>query len=53
MASCARGYHVYGESWTATLGEDPYCEREVGNIMDVYAVAVKKCVTSETGTFTS
>ena len=48
MTSCVRGYHVYGESWVAVLGEELHCEREVGNIMDWYAVRVKKLGTSET-----
>jgi len=41
ISSCIRGYHMYGEVWTAVLGEQFYCEREVGNIVDRYAVAVK------------
>jgi len=41
IPSCIRGYHVYGEVWTAVLGEQLYCEREVGNVVDQYAVAVK------------
>ena len=40
--SCIRGYHVYGERWTALLGEELTCEREIGNVVDRYAVAVKK-----------
>jgi len=39
------GYHVYSESW---LGEELQCEREIGNMMDRYAVRVKKLGTSET-----
>ena len=42
MSSCVRGYHVYGEIWTATLGEELFCSPEVGNVVDRYAVAVKK-----------
>ena len=42
VASCVRGYHVYGETWTAALGEELCCERELGNVIDRYAVAVKK-----------
>ena len=40
--SCVRGYHVYGEIWSATLGEELLCVSEVGNVVDRYAVAVKK-----------
>ena len=47
MASCVRGYRVYCESWLAVLGGELYCEREIGNIMDRYAV-VKKPGTNET-----
>ena len=39
--SCIRGYHVYGENWTAVLGEELNCEREIGNVVDRYAVAVE------------
>ena len=42
LQSCIRGYHVYGERWTALLGEELTCEREIGNVVDRYAVAVKK-----------
>ena len=37
MASCVRGYHMYGEKWIAAL-EELYCER---NVINRYAVAVK------------
>ena len=42
MDSCIRGYHVYEEIWTAVFGEQLYTEREIGNVVDRYAVAVKK-----------
>jgi len=48
MTSCVRGYHVCSESWVAVLGEELHCEREMGNMMDWYAVCVKKLGTSET-----
>ena len=35
------GYLVYGEHWTAILGEKLTCEREIGNVVDGYTVAVK------------
>ena len=39
---CIHGYHVYEEVWTATFGEQLYTEREYGNIIDCYDVAVKE-----------
>ena len=42
------GYHVYGENQTAVLGEELNCEREIGNVVDRYAVAIKKPYTGET-----
>ena len=42
LPSCVWGYHVYGEDWIAVLGEKLVCEREIGNVVDRYAVAVKK-----------
>ena len=35
-----RGYHIYQEIWTATVGEILECCREAGNLIDPYAVAV-------------
>lgn len=40
--SCIRGYHVYKNIWTPSLGETLICELEFGNVHDPYAVAVKK-----------
>ena len=47
IASCVyhskiRGYHIYKEIWTAAIGEPLSCRREIGNLMDPYAVAVVK-----------
>ena len=42
LQSCVRGYHVYGEHWSAFLGEELTCQREIGNVLDRYAIAVKK-----------
>ena len=42
VQSCVRGYHVYEECWAAFLGEELTCQREIGNVVDRYAVAVKK-----------
>ena len=39
---CIQGYHVYKEIWTAVVGEELNTEREIGNIVDRYAVAMKK-----------
>jgi len=41
IPSCICGYHVYGEVWTAVLGQQLLCECEVGNVVDQYAIAVK------------
>ena len=37
-----RGYHVYKEVWTSTLGEKLTCRRESDNFHDRFAVAVIK-----------
>ena len=42
IQSKIRGYHVYGKHWTTVLGEQLASEREIGNMVDRYAVAVKK-----------
>ena len=42
VSSCIQGYHVYGEVWTAVMGEQLLCEREPGNMVDRYAITVKK-----------
>ena len=35
-----RGYHVYGAVWSARQGEVLYCDRELANPEDEFAVAV-------------
>ena len=40
--SCVRGFHVYKDIWTPIIGEVFSCEREDGNPMDPYAVAIKR-----------
>ena len=40
--SCVRGYHVYYCIWEAAVGDQLNCERELDNVKDRYAVAVKK-----------
>ena len=39
---CIRGYHIYNEKWTVVLGEVLITERELHNMADRYAIAVKK-----------
>ena len=41
VASCVRGYYVYGKNWIAALGEELYCEHVIGNVIDQQAVAAK------------
>ena len=41
MASCVRGYHVYGGNRIAALREELYCEQIIGNVIDQHTVAVK------------
>ena len=38
MIDMVRGYHMYREIWLATVGEELYCVREVGNYRDLFAV---------------
>ena len=40
--SYIRRYHVYIESWNATIGENLLVKREIGNAKDPNAVAVYK-----------
>ena len=42
MECCVRGYHVYKDTWNATIGEELECNPEAGNRADRYAVAVIK-----------
>jgi len=37
-----RGYHMYKETWTTTLGEVLSCRRETDNFHDRFAVTVMK-----------
>ena len=39
--SCVRGFHIYKDIWTP-ITEVFSCEREDGNPMDPYAVAIKR-----------
>ena len=40
ITSCVRGYHIYKETWTPSIGEEFDCVREHDNTSDRYAVAV-------------
>ena len=42
VESCIRGYHIYKDIWTSTVGEHLDCVREINNPEDPYAVAVIK-----------
>ena len=42
IESCAREYRVYKDIWEARVGEELSCEREIGNSMDPFVVAVVK-----------
>ena len=42
VVSCIRGFHIYGDTWTPSVGEILICERESGNASDLYAMAIKK-----------
>ena len=41
VASCVCGYHVYSENWIAALGEELYCKRVIGNVINRHAVAMR------------
>ena len=38
--SVVRGYNVYKDIWTSARGEELQCQRETGNVHDLYAVSV-------------
>lgn len=38
--SCVRGYHIYKDSWNASIGQFLQCCPENGNVHDPYCVAV-------------
>lgn len=42
VEAMVRGYHTYKDIWTAVLGEELLCKREVDNRVDVFSVAVMK-----------
>ena len=36
--------YIYKDIWTSFVGEELQCQREVGNIHDIYAVSVVKTI---------
>ena len=44
ITSLVLEYHIYYTVWTPTVGEELICRREVGNLIDRYAVGVYKQV---------
>ena len=42
VESVVRGYYAYKDIWAAVYGEELPCEREAGNRVDAFAVAVMK-----------
>lgn len=45
VESMVRGYHVYKDVWTSSVGEHLPCRRETTNLADRFAVAVMKGAT--------
>ena len=39
VRTVVRGYHVYKNSWTPTIGEELVCHQERANVPDRHAVA--------------
>ena len=44
FSTCVRGYHIYKDIWTPTVGEILCCARQMNNMVDRYAVSVNKIV---------
>ena len=42
VEAVVRGYHAYKHIWATVYGEELPCEREAGNRVDAFAVAVMK-----------
>ena len=42
VEAMVHGYHEYQNAWDAPIGEILGCKREVDNIHDTFAVAIKK-----------
>ena len=37
-----RGHHVYKDVWTLVIGEELMCQRELGNLKDLFTMSVLK-----------
>ena len=42
VKAVVRGYHAYKDTWAAVHGEELPCERETGNRVDAFTVAIMK-----------
>ena len=42
LNSVALGHHIYKDIWNSVHGEELHCEREIGNVQDLYAVSIIK-----------
>ena len=40
LSSCVHSYHVYGEAWTAVLGEQVFDKQEFSNVINRYTMQV-------------
>ena len=40
VQTVVRGYHVYKQVWSATVGQVLPCQQERGNVHDPYSVAI-------------
>ena len=40
VRSVVRGYHLYKQIWSGTVGQRLHCQQEVGNTHDPYVEAV-------------
>ena len=40
VETMVRGYHVYQENWSATVGEELVCQRELVTFVMLFAVSV-------------
>ena len=41
LTTAVRGFHIYKDVWNPTIGEVLFCERDIGNSHDTFAVAIK------------
>lgn len=40
LKTIVRGYHLYKQVWSTTVGQVLPCKRERGNVRDLYSVAI-------------